>query len=345
MKYAKVKKVDAEKIKQLLLEKKYLHKNYGIIKEKEHILFPITDSGAEELSGEKKVEGVDVVEAEGIKKEERYNFLDLLKKVIPEKELCELTKSFDIVGDIAIIQVPKGKERFERIIADAILKTNKNVKVVLKRADVHQGEFRTQKMEWLAGEKRKETIHKENGVKIMLNVEKVYYSPRLSTERMRIAKQVKPGEDVLVMFSGCAPFCCVIAKNSKAKSVFGIEKNKVGHDYGIKNIIINKLKNIYLINGDVKEVAPRIEKRFDRIVMPLPKSAGDFLEYAFMLSKKIAIIHFYDFQREGEFQKSEEKILAKCRELGRKCEIIRTVSCGAYSPRVFRICVDFIARS
>jgi hypothetical protein len=36
----------------------------------------------------------------------------------------------------------------------------------------------------------------------------------LSTERKRISELVKPGEKVLVMFSGAAPYVCVIAKKT-----------------------------------------------------------------------------------------------------------------------------------
>ena len=80
---------------------------------------------------------------------------------------------------------------------------------------------------------------------------------------------------------------------------------------------------------------------FDRILMPLPKSAESFLDVALKASKKGTIIHFYDFLHDDEFCKAEEKIKKACKKLGLKPKILRTVRCGQHSPHVFRICVDF----
>ena len=86
--------------------------------------------------------------------------------------------SYDIIGDIAIVKIKDKK------IANSISKKNKNVKTVLYKSDIHKGKYRTQKLEYLAGEKKKkETVYKENNVIIKLNVEKVYFSPRLANEK------------------------------------------------------------------------------------------------------------------------------------------------------------------
>lgn len=334
MKYAQSHKRSAQELMEYLLKNDILDKNYKVIKNKEYVFFPVKNANIPEKWK--------IVEMNGERRKRSETFEEKLEKILSKEELEDMIKSFDIVGDIAIIQVPEKIEKHKKAIANAILETNKNIKVVLKKVGIHSGEFRLQKMEFLAGEKRKETIHKENGVKLKLDVEKVYFSPRLSNERMRIAKLVRKNEDVLVMFSGCAPFCCVIAKNSKARIIYGIEKNKIAHDYGMKNLALNKIHNVMLINGDVKEIAPNLKMKFDRIVMPLPKSAGDFLDYALMLSRKNTIIHFYDFRKEGEFKKSHEIIMKKCKENNKKCRILKTLKCGQYSPRVFRICVDFV---
>jgi tRNA (guanine37-N1)-methyltransferase len=81
--------------------------------------------------------------------------------------------------------------------------------------------------------------------------------------------------------------------------------------------------------------------KFDRIIMPLPKSADDYLEVAIKVSKKGTIIHFYDFQQEGEFEKSAEKIKKACQAAKRECKILGITKCGQSAPREFRVCVDF----
>lgn len=83
------------------------------------------------------------------------------------------------------------------------------------------------------------------------------------------------------------------------------------------------------------------EKKFDRIVMPLPTNAKSYLKIALNKINKNGIIHFYDFQKENKFNKSTEKIQKICQKEKKKIKILKIVKCGQFSPRVFRICVDF----
>ena len=264
-----------------------------------------------------------------------------LQDKLTKKEKEFLVTSFDVIGDIAVIQMPKELEKKENLIAKTLLKLHKNLKVVAKEIGMHKGIYRLQKIKILAGEKRKETEYKESGVRMRLNVEKTYFSPRFGTERLRIAKQVKKGEDVLVMFSGISPFPLVIAKNAKPQIVHGVEINPSAHKYAVENVKLNKMEDkIKLFKGDVRLVIPRINKNFDRIAMPLPKSGENFLDVALKSVKKNGIIHFYDFLHESEFDKAKEKVKNACKIAGKKCRILRLVKCGQQSPRVFRICVD-----
>lgn len=266
---------------------------------------------------------------------------EALKNKLTKKELEHLKTSFDIIGDIAIIEIPDKLVKKEKAVAEALLALHKNIHTVCKKAGIHKGVFRTQKLKILAGKKTKETIYRENNVRIKLNVEKVYFSPRLSTERKRIAEQVRKGEDVLVMFSGVAPYPSVISKNTEAKAIYGVEINRTAHNYALENIALNKTNNIKLFLGDVKDIVPKLNKKFDRIVMPLPKGAENFLSTALSAAKKGAITHFYDFLHEDEFRKAEEKIKNACKKAKRKCKILKITKCGQFSPRKFRVCVDF----
>lgn len=171
----------------------------------------------------------------------------------------------------------------------------KNVKVVCKKTKIHSGVFRTKKVKILAGERRKTTTHKENNIRVNLNVETCYFSPRLSNERLRIANLVKKGESVLVMFSGIGIYSWVISKNTLAKEIYGVEINPFAHKFAEENLKLNKIGNVKLFLGDVKKIVPKLKKKFDRIVMPLPKSAEEFLDVALKSAKKGTVIHFYDF--------------------------------------------------
>jgi tRNA (guanine37-N1)-methyltransferase len=266
---------------------------------------------------------------------------DKLKGKLTKKQMELVPSSFDVVGDIAIIEIPLDLEKKEKIIAKALLDLHKNIKVVCKKAGLHTGIFRRQKLRIIGGERRKTTEYKENNVRMKLHVQDVYFSPRLSTERKRIMEMVKKGEDILVMFSGCAPYVLVIAKNTSAKEVYGIEINPIAHKFAIQNMILNKLNNVKLLKGDVRLVAPTLKKKFDRILMPLPLGGENFLDVALSLIKKNGTIHYYDFKEEDAFDISKKKARDACKKAKKKCKILNLKKCGQIGKRTFRICIDF----
>ena len=267
---------------------------------------------------------------------------DSLKGKLSNDEINLVPSSFDMVVDLAIFSdFPKELVKKENIIGGALLELNRNIKVVLKKIRKYSGEFRTPKLKIIAGEKRKETELKENNIRLRLNPEKVYFSVRLATERKRVIDLVQDGEDVLVMFSGVGPYSIGIAKNNKPKEVYSVEINPAAFKYQKENILLNKAENVRLFKGDVKKIVPKLKKRFDRILMPLPRGAESFLGVALKAAKKGATVHFYDFLHEDEFKKAEEKIAKACKKLKRRYEIIDFVKCGQFGPAIYRICVDF----
>ncbi|MFA6888386.1 MAG: class I SAM-dependent methyltransferase family protein [Candidatus Woesearchaeota archaeon] len=326
---------DAEKAKNYLLETENLSRDYRVLSQKGFVYFGVISKS--------RIKSFTVVSVDLKKNEKKeQDFKELILNKLTEKERALLKTAFDHIGTIAILEIEEGLQKKEKLIAEALLQVVPSVKTVLKKVGIHEGVFRTQKMALLAGEDTCVTTHRENGVALTLDVEKVYFSPRSSNERKRIVGLVKKGESVLVMFSGCAPFPCVIGKNTQAKEIYGVELNSLGHEYGLKNVAANKLKNVFLYQGDVRTVVPQLKKKFDRILMPLPKSAEDFLDVALTAVKSKGIIHFYDFLHEDHFKEAADKIKTACNLAHKKCKILRTVKCGQYSPRTFRICVDFI---
>ena len=273
----------------------------------------------------------------------KKNLKFLLKNKLSKKEIKLIPSSFDVVGSILIFSdFPKELEKKENTIGKEILRQFKNIKTVAKKTKKYSGKFRTPRLKIISGEKTKETIHRENNVSIKLDAEKVYFSPRLSGERKRIFNQVKNNESILVMFSGCAVYPLVIAKNSNVNEIYCIEINPTAHRYALENLKLNKLGNkIKLFLGDVKKIMPLLNKKFDRILMPLPKGAEKFLDLALGKIKKNGIIHFYGFSEENNYKKIMKSIEEECRKQKKKYEILNIVKCGQFSPGVNRICVDF----
>ena len=346
----RVPKTEGQKVKDWLIQNGHYNDAFFLKEENNTLLLPLNDpsffKGAQE-GGEKVagVSGVCIVSAELTPREKKATTLRAsLKNILEQEELSHLKTAFDVIGSIAILEIDEPLVSKERAIGEALLSLNPSIKTVLKKQDIHAGVFRTQKLSFVAGTDTRKTIHKENNVLLALDVEKVYFSPRLSRERRRIASLVQPGENVLVMFSGCGPYTCVIAKNSDAASVTGIELNPVAHSYALENVAKNKLAIIECILGDVRTVVPKIKKSFDRILMPLPKSAEDFLDTALGAAHLGTILHFYDFLGKDELWKAHEKIKKACRTNKDGCThytILKTITCGQFSPRVYRVCVDF----
>src|SRR5579875_1936754 len=125
-----------------------------------------------------------------------------LSGLLAKEEIGLLHSSFDVIGDIAVIKIPPELSEREQIIADTILAKMKNVRTVLKQDSPVRGEFRTREVSYVSGEKKFTAIYKENQCLFKVDVSKVYFSPRLSTERKRIASLVKEGERILNMFAG-----------------------------------------------------------------------------------------------------------------------------------------------
>lgn len=251
-------------------------------------------------------------------------------------------RSFDVIGNIAVLK----KDRGNRKRAYEILKQNKNIKTIVEKIERVKGRLRTLKTRHLAGEKTKEALHKENGCVFRLNIDTCYFSPRLSSERQRVAEKIKKitrirEKEVLVMFAGVAPFPVVIAKIAHPKNIVAIELGRECCRYAAVNVKLNKLKNIEIMQGDVKRIIPKLKrKKFEIIVMPRPQLKDSFLKEAFSVAKKGAIIFYYDFCKEEELAKILEKIKVEAKKAKKKIKIFEIKKAGDIAPYKYRYCVE-----
>jgi tRNA (guanine37-N1)-methyltransferase len=264
------------------------------------------------------------------------NLKEAISGKLSKAELDKIKTAFDVVGDIAILEIDEPK--YEKILADAVLAMQKNIKVVVRKEGIHEGEFRVQKYKVIAGEKRTVTVHKENNCSFKLDIQEAYFSPRLATERKRIAELIKKQESVLVMFSGVGPYPIIIAKNTPALEVYGIEKNPKGHEYALINNKLNKT-NVNFICADVRDAKLKI--KFDRIAMPLPRGGEDFLDVAIDYIKDGGVIHFYDFLHENDLADARNKVAKACKRNKVRFRTLNFRRCGQSGPRFFRVVLDF----
>jgi tRNA (guanine37-N1)-methyltransferase len=211
----------------------------------------------------------------------------------------KIYNSFDIVGDIAIIKVPSGNEANAEAIAQQIMATHKKLKSVFTQTSAVKGAFRVRELKLLAGENQTVTQHKEWGCSFNVDVEKCYLSPRLSYEHQRIARLVKPGETLVNMFAGVGCFSIVAAKALASIKVYSVDVNPVAYQFMLENIRLNGVEDkVTAILGDSKDIVEtQLRGTADRVLMPLPELALQYLPTALLALKKgRGWIHYYDFQ-------------------------------------------------
>lgn len=138
-----------------------------------------------------------------------------LEGVLSEQESAELFSAFDQIGNIIIVRIPESLVSKKKIIGEMLLDKVKSAKSVFYQSSSVEGDFRTRELELLAGEDKTETEYKEFGCRFIVDVKNVFFSPRLSTERKRIADLVQDGETVINMFGGLGMFSIIAAKTNK----------------------------------------------------------------------------------------------------------------------------------
>ena len=197
----------------------------------------------------------------------------------------------DVVGDIAIVRLAELSAREKKRVGTALLEELKNVRVVMEQEGGIEGEYRLRRLKHLAGEERTLTVHRENGCAFKVDVAKCYYSPRLSTERLKIAEMAARSERVLNMFAGVGPFSVLVAKKAGAR-VTSCELNAYAAELHEENDRLNRVESLVeVVRGDAAEL-PATEK-YDRILMPHPSEADRFLPAALGLAREGSTIHYY----------------------------------------------------
>jgi tRNA (guanine37-N1)-methyltransferase len=318
--YLKLKKKDGQELIKIIKTKfnnqEIINHKFKILHENEDILFPIyknqefIDYITETFINRIKFE---IVFKEGIPNlnYKPRSVQEALEGKIPENHIAFIPKSYDIIGDIVIIEFDKFSDfnqklayDYKRKISAAIMEVNRNVKTVFEKKSEVKGPYRLRDLEFLAGEDKSETIHKENDCLFKLDVKKTYFSPRLVFERRRVATSfIKEDELIVDMFSGVGTFSIQIARTNKVK-IYAFDVNANAYEYLKENVSINKSKGeVYTYNIDVKDLLEEDDQlgkklchKADRIIMNLPECSIEFVDVACYLTKKSGgILHFYQF--------------------------------------------------
>jgi tRNA (guanine37-N1)-methyltransferase len=220
----------------------------------------------------------------------------ILKNVLPPEDISKLYSAFDIVGSIIILRIPDSLNSRKHIIADTVLMNIKSAKSIFAQTSAVQGDYRLRNLEYLAGVNCTATEHREHGCRFKVDVSKTYFSPRLSTERMRISKMIADNEIITNMFAGVGTYSILIAKSNKTCKVYSIDSNPIANELALVNAQLNKVRErVIPICGDAREViVKQLRGTSTRVLMPLPEKAKEFVDFAVMaLKEKKGMIHYF----------------------------------------------------
>ena len=284
------------------------------------------------------VDGYEVVDAELQVQEQRATDYREVADV-PEELSPLLPSSFDVVGDVAMIKLPDELLPHAGAIGDALLRVNRSLRTVFIDSGV-KGDFRIRDLECIAGDGVSETVHKEFGVRLYTDPARVYFNPRLSTERSRIAGLVADGEVIIDMVAGVAPFGTGICRMASPEVVYSIDLNPEAEHFARINAERNRIDRLVPMTGDSSKLIYDLPMA-DRIVMNLPQIADRFLGFAMDRLKVGGTAHMYKIIEREDFPGFCDDLVRSMGELGHGIEI-HSSELKTYSPTMSVYSLDVV---
>ena len=262
------------------------------------------------------------------------------RNLLPEEIREILPNSFDNIGDVLVVKLVDELLPMKHEIGDALLKVSSSTRAVFLDHGV-KGELRIRDLELIAGTGGSETRHRESGVTLMTDPAKVYYNPRLATERERVASLVKNGEVIIDMFAGVAPFPLTICRYARPKIVYAIDLNHDAVEYMKKNIKLNRFDNIVAMEGDARELIKDLPEA-DRVIMNLPQIAQEFLPDALMKTKVGGTVHMHKIMGREESDDVVKALIDEMNSKGLSCRLQEKRELKTYSPSASVYVLDIV---
>ena len=288
-----------------LASKEILDRNFFVKTDDQAIILPLVRNLTEGEIGElRKLVPNASSGAEGFEPRIRHprTVEEALLNRLPPGLSSMLPRSFDLVGDIAVLELDSELTVHETSIAQAIMEVHKNVLAVFAKGGEISGAERIRPLRYVAGENRTRTIHKEYGCVFNVDLSKVFFSPRLSTEHQRVVQMVHQGEHVVDMFAGVGPFSILIAKRVGDVKVEAVDANPEAIELVRENARTNKVESkVHAHLGDARDIIRKeLAQTASRVIMNHPSASKDFIRDACdAILPSGGVIHYYTFAGEN----------------------------------------------
>ena len=345
--FIKIPAKKGEKIRKLLQEVQLLAKDYKILAEGMTLLIP--------LRPDTKLEKIrTLLEEDSIEMGTRLfepaiegprTLAEALDGVLSPREIGFLPRAYDLIGDIAVLEIPEEIEAHSIHIGNAFRSVHGNFSTVLAKRGAITGATRVREYRLLAGADKTRTVHTEYGCKIAVDLANAYFSPRLLEEHNRVSDQVAVGEVVIDMFTGVGPFALHIARKQNAR-VVAIDINPLAIELLHESMAMNKLVGtIEPVVADAHEYVPtNFVHDVDRVIMNHPSGAFEFIADACQSLREGGIMHYYDF---GAGENPEDEVVSKVSRLVKAAgkstpEVLHVRRVRDSAPYEYQMVVDLV---
>ena len=345
--FIKIPAKNGEKVRKLLHEVQLLAKDYKILADGVTLFIPLhPDTSIEKIRTLLKDDSIEM----GARLFERAiegprTLAEALEGVLSPKEIGFLPRAYDLIGDIAVLEIPEEIKAHSIQIGNAFRSVHSNFSTVLAKKGAIAGATRVREYELLAGADTTRTVHTEYGCRIAVDLANAYFSPRLLEEHNRVSDQVDVGEVVVDMFTGVGPFALHIARKQNAR-VVAIDINPLAIELLHESIAMNKLVGtIEPVAADAHKYVPvNFDQDVDRVIMNHPSGAFEFIADACQSLRAGGIMHYYDF---GAGENPEDEIVRKVSKLVRAAgkdtpEVLHVRRVRDSAPYEYQMVVDLV---
>lgn len=266
----------------------------------------------------------------------------LLVNEIPSEVICYLPDKWEKIGDVLIIKLSDRFKKYKQKIGEIYAKTL-HCKTVLQDFGGISGIYRKPTVKIIYGSKNTETIHKENGIKYNLDLQKIMFSSGNINERKRMANISNKNETIVDLFAGIGYFTLPIAVYSKPKKIYSCEINPIAYQYLCKNIVLNHVTSVIKpLLGDNRKTAPK--NVANRVVMGYIDNTYRFLPTAIKCLKNCTgVIHYHDVFPNKLIQKKIKNLTEGItKKYETKIKLIKYKNIKSYAPGVNHIVVDIL---
>jgi tRNA (guanine37-N1)-methyltransferase len=323
---AVVPKEEGESARLRLKEAGVLRRDRKIAERNGELLIPVTRDGAFGYP----VESVTL----DARARRPHTYRDLVQ--LPEDLRTLLPRSFDVVGHVVIVRLPNALRPYEAAIGDAFLQVHREARTIAVDDGV-QGSFRQRALRVVAGREETRTLHHEFGLALALDPAEVHFSPRMASERRRVAGLLGGSEVVLDAFTGVGPFALHAARVG-AQRVYAVDANPRAMAFLRENIRRNRADAVTALEGPIEEVVARFDPA-DRFILDYPWDPLPYVPLAVEALKDGGVLHYYEIMERAERESRIEALHASVAP-NRTLEVEAFREVRGYSPTQAHVALD-----